>query len=90
MQTHENDFLRAFKLQMITLQQEYQKMKLKMDEQLLKEKKDWKMKSLNKQLEYFRSQALWLEQLRKSKIKIKRTTKGNKKFKRKSLCFGIG
>ena len=65
---HELDFLRSFKLQMNTLEKEFAKMKKKIDQNYIQEKRHWKILRLEKQLEYFRCQALWLEEERQSKI----------------------
>lgn len=57
---HETDFLRAFKDQMNLVSKELEMLKKKMDENILKLAHDKKLISLEKQVEFFRSQALLL------------------------------
>lgn len=61
---HENDFLKAFKIQMYKLQEELTILKMNMDERILREKRNKKILVLQKHLEYFRCQAVRLERER--------------------------
>lgn len=68
---HETDFLRAFKHQMNIVSEELKMLREKMDENLLKLAHDKKLKSLEKQVDYFRSQALRLKHEREGNRPIK-------------------
>lgn len=69
---HETDFLRAFRLQIGKITIELDMMRNKMDETLIKYQHDKKLKALEKQVEYFRSQALRLKSEREGNLEITR------------------
>lgn len=65
---HENDFLKAFKLQMFRLSEQLETLKAKVDDKLLAQKRDKKIMTLQQQLDYFRNQAVWMEKEREGYI----------------------